>query len=232
MTTLAVMASSFASAEAANNGTSASFAYSVDRFADIEILRYRVPGFETLPLQQKELVYFLSEAAHAGRDILFDQNGKWNLTIRHTLEAIYQNYKGDKNTADYKAFVEYLKLVWYNNGIHQDYSSDKVHPGFTKEFFVNQINLLNAKLLPLSKVELLKSILPVMFDPTVMPKRVNQADGEDLIVTSANNYYQGLTQAEAEAFYAKMKDSTDLTPVSYGLNSRLVKENGRILEKI
>ncbi|MEI7675551.1 MAG: dihydrofolate reductase [Bacteroidales bacterium] len=212
------------------------FLYSVDRFADIEILRYRVPDFETLPLQQKELIFFLSEAAHTGRDILFDQNGKWNLTIRRTLEAIYLNYSGDKNSVDYQAFVEYLKLVWYNNGIHHDYSSDKIHPNFSQNFIVQQVNCLSDRQLPLikdqNKESLLKQILPIIFDPKIMPKRVNQADGEDLIVTSANNYYDGVTQNEAETFYNKMKNPSDHTPISYGLNSRLVKENGRIFEKI
>ena len=212
------------------------FLYSVDRFADIEILRYRVPDFETLPLQQKELIFFLSEAAHTGRDILFDQNGKWNLTIRRTLEAIYLNYSGDKNSVDYQAFVEYLKLVWYNNGIHHDYSSDKIHPNFSQNFIVQQVNCLSDRQLPLikdqNKESLLKQILPIIFDPKILPKRVNQAYGEDLIVTSANNYYDGVNQNEAETFYNKMKNSSDHTPISYGLNSRLVKENGRIFEKI
>ncbi|MFZ4457146.1 MAG: dipeptidyl-peptidase 3 family protein [Bacteroidales bacterium] len=220
----------------ASEQTNSAFQYSVDRFADIEILRYQVPGFESLPLQQKELIYFLSEAAHTGRDILFDQNGKWNLTIRHTLEAIFKNYDGDKNSQEWLLFIEYLKLVWYNNGIHQDYSSDKIHPKFSEAFFIAQINHISENNLPLinsqTKETLIKQLLPIIFDPNVLPKRVNQADGEDLITTSANNYYEGVTQTEAEYFYNKIKDSTDLKPVSFGLNSRLVKENGQIFEKI
>lgn len=213
-----------------------SFNYSVDRFADIEIIRYQVPGFDNLPLQQKELIYFLSEASHVGRDILFDQNCKWNLSIRRSLEAIFENYKGNKKIADYIAFEEYLKLVWYNNGIHHDYSSDKILPNFKESFFVEQINNINSSQLPLSKgqskTDFLKTILPIIFNPTILPKRVNQAEGEDLVTTSANNYYDGVSQAEAEEFYSKMKDSTDNTPISYGLNSRLIKENGIIVEKV
>lgn len=212
------------------------FNYTVDRFADVEILRYKVPGFEELSLSQKKLIYYLSEAAHEGRDILFDQNCRWNLTVRRTAEAVYQNFGGDRNSAEFKALVEYLKQVWYNNGIHQDYSSDKLKPKFSQPFFANQVRMLSNKQLSLAKGQtkegLLKAIIPVMFDPTVLPKRVNQAEGQDLVTTSANNYYAGVTQAEAEAFYDKKKDVNDLSPVSFGLNSRLVKENGRIFEKI
>ncbi|WP_410795591.1 dipeptidyl-peptidase 3 family protein [Parabacteroides sp. FAFU027] len=212
------------------------FKYTVDRFANVEILRYKVPGFEALSLDQKKLVYYLSEAAHAGRDILFDQNCRWNLTVRRTLEAIYKNSSGDKNSAEFIALTEYLKEVWYNNGIHQDYSSDKLKPRFSQDFFVSQVKKLSEKQLHLDKEQtkegLLKKIVPVIFDPAVLPKRANQAEGEDLLKTSANNYYAGVTQAEAEDFYNKLKDTNDLTPVSLGLNSRLVKENGRILEKI
>lgn len=236
MTTIATMALSMHGNADAANGTSQPFKYSVDKFADIEVLRYRVPDFETLPLAQKELIYYLSEAAMQGRDILFDQNCKWNLTIRHTLEAIYKNYKGDKNSTDYKGFLEYLKLVWYNNGIHQDYSSDKVKPHFSETFFRSEVNKLTDKQLSFlngtTKAKLINDIVPVIFDPTILPKRVNQAHGEDLILTSANNYYEGVTQAEAEAYYDKLKDPNDHRPVSFGLNSRLVKENGKIFEKI
>jgi len=212
------------------------FNYSVDRFADVEILRYKVPGFEDLSLNQKKLVYYLSEAAHVGRDILFDQNCRWNLTVRRAVEAIYQNYSGDKNSADFIALTEYLKQVWYNNGIHQDYSSDKLKPTFSREFFIKQVGKLSEKQLHLDKGQtkdgLLKNIVPVIFDPTVLPKRVNQAEGTDLVKSSANNYYAGVTQVEAEEFYNKMKDPNDHKPVSFGLNSRLVKENGQIFEKI
>ena len=211
------------------------FDYTVESFADLEILRYKVPGFEELSLQQKELVYYLSEAAAYGRDILYDQNGKWNLAIRRTLEAIYQDYTGDRESADFKNFEVYLKRVWFSNGIHHHYGCDKFVPEFSQEFFVNAVKSLDPQKLPLTEGatvdDLLNTLVPVIFDPTVMPKRVNQAAGEDLIATSACNYYDGVTQAEAEAFYNKMKDPKDETPISYGLNSRLVKRDGKIMEE-
>lgn len=212
------------------------FDYTVEQFADLQILRYRVPGFEDLSLKQKELVYYLTEAALEGRDILFDQNGKYNLRIRRMLEAIYTNYKGDKNSADFKNMETYLKRVWFSNGIHHHYGSEKFVPGFSQDFLKQAVLGVDPTLLPLAEgqtvEQLCEEIFPVIFDPTIMPKRVNQADGEDLVLTSACNYYDGVTQAEAEAFYAKMKDPKDETPISYGLNSRLVKENGKIQEKV
>ena len=212
------------------------FDYTVEQFADLQILRYRVPGFEDLSLKQKELVYYLTEAALEGRDILFDQNGKYNLRIRRMLEAIYTNYKGDKNSADFKNMETYLKRVWFSNGIHHHYGSEKFVPGFSQDFLKQAVLGVDPALLPLAEgqtvEQLCEEIFPVIFNPTIMPKRVNQADGEDLVLTSACNYYDGVTQAEAEAFYAKMKDPKDETPVSYGLNSRLVKENGKIQEKV
>ena len=212
------------------------FDYTVEQFADLQILRYRVPGFEDLSLKQKELVYYLTEAALEGRDILFDQNGKYNLRIRRMLEAIYTNYKGDKNSADFKNMETYLKRVWFSNGIHHHYGSEKFVPGFSQDFLKQAVLGVDPALLPLAEgqtvEQLCEEIFPVIFDPTIMPKRVNQADGEDLVLTSACNYYDGVTQAEAEAFYAKMKDPKDETPISYGLNSRLVKENGKIQEKV
>lgn len=212
------------------------FDYTVEQFADLQILRYRVPGFENLSLQQKELVYYLTEAALQGRDILFDQNGKYNLRIRRTLEAIYTGYKGDKNTPDFKAMEVYLKRVWFSNGIHHHYGSEKFVPGFAPEFFKETVLSVDASTLPLAEgqtaEQLCDELSSVIFDPTVMPKRVNQAAGEDLVLTSACNYYDGVTQKEAEDFYNAMKDSKDETPVSYGLNSRLVKENGKIQEKV
>lgn len=212
------------------------FDYTVEQFADLQILRYRVPGFENLSLQQKELVYYLTEAALQGRDILFDQNGKYNLRIRRTLEAVYTGYKGDKNTPDFKAMEVYLKRVWFSNGIHHHYGSEKFVPGFAPEFFKEAVLSVDASTLPLAEGEtaeqLCDELSPVIFDPAVMPKRVNQAAGEDLVLTSACNYYDGVTQKEAEDFYNAMKDPKDETPVSYGLNSRLVKENGKIQEKI
>ena len=212
------------------------FDYTVEQFADLQILRYRVPGFENLSLQQKELVYYLTEAALQGRDILFDQNGKYNLRIRRTLEAVYTGYKGDKNTPDFKAMEVYLKRVWFSNGIHHHYGSEKFVPGFAPEFFKEAMLSVDASTLPLAEgqtaEQLCDELSPVIFDPIVMPKRVNQAAGEDLVLTSACNYYDGVTQKEAEDFYNAMKDPKDETPVSYGLNSRLVKENGKIQEKI
>lgn len=212
------------------------FDYTVEQFADLQILRYRVPGFENLSLKQKELVYYLTEAALEGRDILFDQNGKYNLRIRRMLEAVYTNYKGDKNSADFKNMETYLKRVWFSNGIHHHYGSEKFVPGFSQDFLKQAVLSVDTSLLPLSEGQtvdqLCEEIFPVIFDPAIMSKRVNQADGEDLVLTSACNYYDGVTQAEAEAFYAKMKDPKDETPISYGLNSRLVKEDGEIRERV
>ena len=210
--------------------------YTVEQFADLQILRYRVPGFEDLSLKQKELVYYLTEAALQGRDILFDQNGKYNLTIRRMLEAVYTGYKGDKNTPDFKAMEVYLKRVWFSNGIHHHYGSEKFVPGFTPEFFRQAVQSVDAATLPLAEgqtvEQLCEEVFPVIFDPTVIPKRVNQAAGEDLVLTSACNYYDGVTQQEAEDFYNALKNPQDETPVSYGLNSRLVKEDGKIQEKV
>ena len=210
--------------------------YTVEQFADLQILRYRVPGFEDLSLKQKELVYYLTEAALQGRDILFDQNGKYNLTIRRMLEAVYTGYKGDKNTPDFKAMEVYLKRVWFSNGIHHHYGSEKFVPGFTPEFFRQAVQSVDAATLPLAEgqtvEQLCEEVFPVIFDPTVMPKRVNQAAGEDLVLTSACNYYDGVTQQEAEDSYNALKNPQDETPVSYGLNSRLVKEDGKIQEKV
>lgn len=215
---------------------SAEFDYTVERFADLEILRYQVPGFEELTLDQKKLVYYLQEAALQGRDILFDQNGKWNLAIRKTLETVYTEYQGDRTTKEWADFETYTKQVWFANGIHHHYSSDKFLPAFSQEFFTEAVKSVDASKLPLHEgetvEELLAKLTPIIFDPTVMPKRTNQADGQDIVLTSAGNYYDGVTQAEAEAFYAAMKDPKDATPISYGLNSRLVKRDGKIYEEV
>ncbi|WP_073399581.1 dipeptidyl-peptidase 3 family protein [Bacteroides luti] len=212
------------------------FDYTVEKFADLQILRYKVHGFDELPLKQKELIYYLSQAALEGRDILFDQNGKYNVIIRRLLEAAYTNYSGDKKDTNYVNMETYLKRVWFSNGIHHHYGYEKFVPGFTPEFFKGVIEKIDPSKLPLEKgqtvAQLCDEIFPVIFDPKVMPKRVNQADGEDLILTSASNYYEGVTQAEAEDFYNKLKDPKDTTPISYGLNSRLVKENGKVFEKV
>ncbi len=212
------------------------FDYTVEQFADLQILRYKVPGFEDLTLKQKELVYYLTQAALQGRDILFDQNGKYNLRICRMLEAVYTNYQGDKASSDFKNMEVYLKRVWFSNGIHHHYGTEKFVPGFSSEFLKKAVLDIDASLLPLAPgqtaEQLCDELFPVIFDPAIMPKRVNQADGEDLILTSASNYYDGVTQREAEDFYGAMKDPKDETPVSYGLNSRLVKENGQLKEKV
>ena len=213
-----------------------SFDYTVEQFADLQLLRYKVHGFEELPLEQKKLVYYLSEAALQGRDILFDQNGKYNLIIRKMLETVYTDYQGDRNDANFKAMETYLKRVWFSNGIHHHYAADKFVPGFTPEFFKQALESVDAAKLPLAEGETLEAlceeVFPVIFDAKVMAKRVNQADGEDLVLTSASNYYDGVTQAEAEAFYGKMKNPNDTMPVMFGMNSRLVKENGKVQEKV
>ncbi len=214
------------------------FDYVVDRFADLEILRYQVPGFESLTLKQKQLLYHLSEAALMGRDILFDQNCRYNLPIRRTLEAIYTSYKGDRQTPDFLALETYLKRVWFANGIHHHYAEDKFQPGFSAEFLKKAISQLDPALVPVRPGQSIKAfteeICQVILDPTVLPKRTTQSGDQDLIQASANNYYgEGLTQKEVEDFYASQKnDPTDMTPISYGLNSRLVKENGQIQEKV
>ena len=203
------------------------FQYVTDRFADIEVLRYKVPDFENLSLQQKLLIYHLTEAALAGRDILWDQNGKDNLAVRDLMENIYLNYKGDKNSGEYKEFEKYLKQIWFANGLHHHYSMDKFTPGFSKEFLVSQINLLPQEKRPANQ----ETLLALIFDPAVKPKKVNQAEGEDLILTSATNIYEGVTQPEVEAYYAAIKDTTDLTPISYGLNTRKIKIDGKVVEQ-
>ena len=212
------------------------FDYTVEQFADLQLLRYKVHGFEELPLKQKELVYYLHEAALQGRDILFDQNGKYNLIIRQMLETVYQDYQGDRADTNFVNMETYLKRVWFSNGIHHHYASDKFVPGFTPEFFKAALQSVDVAKLPLAEGETLDAlcdeVFPVIFDPTVMPKRVNQADGEDLVLTSASNYYEEVTQKEAEDFYAAMKNPNDTMPVMFGMNSRLVKENGKVQEKV
>ena len=222
---LAVFTTVIATTAMAQNNN---FNYSVDRFADIEVLRYQVPGFEDLSLQQKELVYYLTEAALNGRDILFDQNCKYNLMVRQALEDIYRNYTGDKNDKDYQAFVKYLKQVWFGNGIHHHYSMDKFIPEFSKAFFDKQFAALPGANERAAEKKVLDRVI---FDPSFMAKRVNQADGEDLILTSACNMYEGVTQQEVEDYYNNLKDTTDLTPISWGLNCKVVKRDGKIVEE-
>lgn len=212
------------------------FDYTVEQFADLQLLRYRVPGFESLSLRQKELVYYLTEAALNGRDILYDQNGKYNLTIRRMLEAVYTQWQGDRTCADFRALELYLKRVWFSNGIHHHYATDKFLPGFTPEFFKSALQNINFPVLATEDAptfeELCAEVFPVMFNPSVMPKRVNQADGADLVLTSAAHYYEGVTQQEAEDFYNAQKRPDDAAPVMFGMNSRLVKEHGKVCEKV
>lgn len=203
------------------------FDYLVDRFADIQVLRYKVPGFEKLSLDQKRLIYYLTEAAIAGRDILWDQNGKYNLQLRNLLEDIYTSYKGNRNSSDFLAFEKYLKQVWFGNGIHHHYSMDKFTPEFTREFFDSLLAKLPASKVP-ADIDTLKRLI---FDPSFMAKKVNQADGVDLIATSASNLYEGVTQAEVEAYYAARKDTTVADPISYGLNTRVAKIDGEVVEQ-
>ncbi len=204
------------------------FNYVVDRFADVEVLRYQVPGFEDLSLRQKMLIYHLTEAAINGRDILWDQNGAYNLEIRSLLEHIYKDYKGDRNSKDFKGLEKYLKQIWFGNGIYHHYSMDKFTPEFSEKFFKEQVSKLPKAQQPKNIAQLTK----VIFDPSYLPKKVNQADGVDLIATSASNLYgPGVTQAEVEEYYNAKKDPNDPTPVSYGLNARVVKKDGKIAEE-
>lgn len=216
--------------------TQEDFNYIVEQFADLQLLRYCVEGFENLSLRQKELIYYLSQAALEGRDILFDQNGKYNLQIRKLLEVVYTHYTGDRNDAEFKGLEVYLKRVWFSSGIYHHYGCDKFVPAFSPEFLKKCIGQVEVSLLPLKEGESVKemcdTLFPVIFDPAVMPKRVNQADGEDLVVTSAANYYEGVTQSEAEKFYVLQKLQSIVHPVMYGMNSRLVKKDGVFEEEV
>ena len=200
------------------------FNYIVDNFADIEVLRYEVPGFNRLPLQQKKMVYYLSQAAQAGRDIIWDQNGKYNLEIRRMLEGVFNNYKGDRNSKEFKAFEKYLKQVWFGNGIHHHYSNDKFVPEFSEQF-------LRAEAGDLAKAQDGTDLVEIIFNPDLFAKKVNLDSSLDVVANSAGNLYDGVTQAEVEAYYAALKNPDDPTPISYGLNSRVVKEDGKVTEQ-
>ncbi len=206
----------------------------VDRFDDIKVIRYEVPAFETLPLAEKELVYYLAEAAKCGRDILFDQNCAINLPVRRTLEVIYTHYAGDRTTAEWKALEKYLKKVWFANGIHHHYSNDKFVPEFTEEYFLTVIDTIDEA--AFGELNALRGeVCRAIFDPTLYPTKLNQKAGEDLLLTSSSNYYEGVSQAEAEQFYGAMAaaDKGNPTPVSYGLNSQLTKnEQGELVERV
>ena len=205
-----------------------------ERFADIQMLRYELKGFENLSLTQKIYIYCLSKATLLGRDITFDQQGKYNLCIRKTLEAVYRHYEGNRESEDFKAFEVYLKRVWFASGIHHHYGCEKFVPGFSEESFYEMVGAIADEYLPLSKgqskEDLLGILVPVIFNPEVMPKRVNQTDGEDLVQTSACNFYENVSQAEVERFYARMKEDGNEQAPSYGLNSKLTKRNGELVE--
>ena len=205
-----------------------------ERFADIQMLRYELKGFENLSLTQKIYIYCLSKATLLGRDITFDQQGKYNLRIRKTLEAVYRHYEGNRESEDFKAFEVYLKRVWFASGIHHHYGCEKFVPGFSEESFYEMVEAVADEYLPLSKgqskEDLLGILVPVIFNPEVMPKRVNQTDGEDLVQTSACNFYENVSQAEVERFYARMKEDSNEQAPSYGLNSKLTKRNGELVE--
>ena len=222
--TVALSAVALTAAYSAAMAQDKPFDYHADNFADIEVLRYQVPDFESLSLNQKRLVYYLTEAALWGRDILWDQNYKYNLEIRSLLENLYQNYQGDRTSADFKAFEQYVKQVEFANGIHHHYSMDKFTPGFTQTWFEEAVASTGAK-------PVRAEIIAAIFDPAVDAKRANQAEGEDLILTSANNFYEGVTQQEVEDYYNARKNPSDPTPVSYGLNTRVTKKDGKVTEQ-
>lgn len=223
--------------ELAAEPAAADFQYEADRFADIRILRYQVPGFEELTLQQKQLLYFLAQAGMSGRDMLWDQNYKHNLRIRRTLEEIVRHYPGNRDTAEFGDFLTYAKRIWFANGIHHHYSSNKFQPGFTPAYFRALVqDSAPAASFPLDdgqSVDALLTLLePILFDPTVAPKKVNTAPDVDKVLASATNFYEGVTEAEVTAFYESRIDRNDPRPVSWGLNSKLVKENGEVVEKV
>lgn len=216
--------------------TDTGFNYIEGRFADIMMLRYRLDNFDKLSLRQKKLVYCLSQAALFGRDITFDQFGKYNLKIRKTLEAVYTSYEGARDSADFKAFEEYLKRVWFSSGIYHHYGCDKFLPGFTEGFFVNAVKSVDAGMLPLEQGQSVKGLcdelLPVMFNPSVLPVKVCKKDGTDLVVSSACNFYDGVNQQEVEDYYSSVKDMSDDEPVSYGLNSTVIKTEDAVHEEV
>jgi dipeptidyl-peptidase-3 len=217
-------------------GDDDNFKYQTEQFADIRILRYQVPGFEQLSLKQKEMLYYLYEAALAGRDIMYDQNFKYNLTIRKTLEAIIENYTGDKNSDDFKKFMIYTKRVWFSNGIHHHYSSNKIIPDFSADYFKKLVKSVPSAKLPLRKGETVEQfinrIIPIMFDPKIMAKKVNLDPTVDLVTNSAVNFYEGVNQKEVQEYYKSLPQINLNEPVSVGLNSKLVKENGKLVEKV
>lgn len=236
---MALIASLFVGCKGYAPKDSEDFRYTIDRFADVKVMRYQIPDWDSLSLQQKELMFYMSQAALCGRDILFDQNFKYNLLIRHTLEAVENSYTGDKNAKEYKEFVVYLKRIWFSNGLHHHYGGDKFIPGFSADYFASLLknsdlsavvgegkNKENIK----TREELQKFLTPIMFDPSLYAKKSNFDAKIGLLEGSACNYYQNVSTAEAKAFYAGMSNPKNLTPISYGLNSQLVKENGKVKE--
>ncbi|MGE0088526.1 MAG: dihydrofolate reductase [Bacteroidales bacterium] len=210
------------------------FKFQVDRFDEFQVLRYQIPDFESLDLRQKILLYYLSEAAKCGRDITFDQNFKYNLKIRKILDAVVLTYTGDRTTADFQKFMNYTKKVWFANGIHHHYSTDKFVPGFSSDYFKQLVINSDSAKLPLTEnqdaEDLIKELTPILFDPTVFPKKVESKQGEDIVALSASNFYEGVSMNEVTDYYSKKIDANDPTPVSYGLNTKVVKENGAIKE--
>jgi len=219
-----------------NDSKLSEFNWIAERFADIRVLRYQVPGFNELPLETKELLYYLYEAALSGRDITWDQNYKYNLTIRHTLEAINSNYQGDRTTEEFAKFIEYTKRVWFSNGIHHHYMSAKIQPEFSQESFADYVNSVDKMgKLPLTTdqtaKELIAQLSPIIFDSNIAPKMVDQSANIDNVVASSVNYYEGVTEAEVEAYYKTKVNKDDKRPVSWGLNSKLIKVDGKLVEK-
>jgi dipeptidyl-peptidase-3 len=214
--------------------TDEEFQYQIDRFADIRILRYQIPDFENLNLRQKKLVYYLSEASKCGRDIIFDQNFKYNLLVRRTLDAIVETYTGDKTNEDFAKFMTYTKKVWFAAGIHHHYSSDKFIPDFSADYFENLVTNSEITKLPLKENqtvdELIKEIIPIMFDPELYAKKIASEKGTDVVIHSASNFYEGVTMDEVNAYYDRQMDKTDSTPISYGLNTKIIKVNGKTEE--
>lgn len=239
LTLMAIIAAGLVGCKGYQPKNADDFRYTIDRFADLKVMRYRVPEWDNLNLQQKELLYYLSQAALCGRDMLFDQNFRYNLLVRHTLEAIETSYTGDRDTEAYEAFTTYLKRVWFSNGIHHHYGGDKFEPGFSEAYFAELLAhsdlkpVLDANREGLKTTEALQAFLtPILFDPTLYAKRVNQDPATGLIEGSACNYYLNVSTPEAEKFYAAMADPKDPQPISYGLNSRLEKQNGQLKENV
>ncbi|RLD78009.1 MAG: dihydrofolate reductase [Bacteroidetes bacterium] len=238
--TITIMSISIYSCDQADKGQSANeesdFMFLTEQFADVKIMRYQIPGFEELSLEQKKLIYYLGEAALAGRDIIFDQNFKYNLAVRRTMEEILKNYDGDRQGEEFQEFVTYLKRVWFSSGIHHHYANDKFVPGFSREYFETLVNNSSGSIFPMKEGQDLDTFIDwmseILFNKAVAAKRISSDISSDLILASACNYYEGVSQEEAEAYYAAMKVEGDKTPISYGLNAKLVKKDGVVMEEV